>query len=118
MFNMEDFDNIKSNKNKKKHRRYEQDETEFFNQIMIVTKVMKDTNFTEHKDRTAFIMHMMNMSIDDSGEINEKSLDLISVLCSHICMMMIVIDNDKDMYFYNYDKSMLNQTGSPPEESY
>lgn len=118
MFNMEDFDNIKNNKKKKNHRRYEQDETEFFNQIMIVTKVMKDTDFTEHKDRTAFIMHMMNMSMEDSGKINERSLDLISVLCSHICMMMIVIDSDKDMYFHNYDKSMLNQASGPPEENY
>ena len=115
---MEDFDNIKSNKNKKHHRDYGEDETEFLNQIMIITKVMKDTDFTEHKSRTSFIMHMMNMSIEDSGKVNERSLDLISVLCSHICMMMLVINNDRDMYFDNYDKSMINQINDLPEEDY
>jgi hypothetical protein len=69
--------------------------------------VIRETDFDNHESRASFIMHMINMSIDDPNKIHEKSLDVISALCSHICMMMMAINGEKESYLSGYDSSVI-----------
>lgn len=108
MFSMEDFDNIKDPNQRKEKPEYYQNEQEFINNMMTVTRIIKETDFDTHSGRASFIMHMMNMSMDDSPEINENSIDVINSLSSHIIMLMKVLNGSKDDYLNHFDEMIMH----------
>jgi len=92
---MDDFDNIQKPSERKEAPDYIIEDHDFLNQMMTIARIIKETDFSNHESRASFIMHMINMSIDNPDEIHEKSLDVVSALSSHICMMMMTINGGK-----------------------
>jgi len=107
MFNMDDFDNIQKPSERKEAPDYIIEDHDFLNQMMTIARIIKETDFSNHESRASFIMHMINMSIDNPDEIHEKSLDVVSALSSHICMMMMTINGGKETYLSGYDNSVI-----------
>lgn len=107
MFNMDDFENIQKPSERKEAPDYMIEDLDFLNQMMTVARIIKETDFDNHESRASFIMHMINMSIDNPDEIHEKSLDVVSALSSHICMMMMTINGGKETYLSGYDDSVI-----------
>lgn len=104
---MDDFENIQKPSERKEAPDYMIEDLNFLNQMMTVARIIKETDFDNHESRASFIMHMINMSIDNPDEIHEKSLDVISALSSHICMMMMAINGGKETYLSSYDDSVI-----------
>ena len=104
---MDDFDNIKKPSERKEAPDYMIEDPNFLNQMMTIARLMKDTDFDDHEGRAAFMMHIMNMSIDDPNRVDERSLDVVSALSSHICMMMIAINGAKESYLSNYNYNII-----------
>lgn len=107
MFDMNDFDNIQKPSERKEAPDYMIEDPDFLNQMMTIARLIKDTDFDNHESRSAFMMHVMNMSIDDPNRVDERSLDVVSALSSHICMMMIAINGAKESYLANYDMNII-----------
>ena len=107
MINMDDFENIKKPSEREEAPDYMIEDHDFLNQMMTIARIIKETDFSNHESRASFIMHMINMSIDNPDEIHEKSLDVVSALSSHICMMMMTINGGKETYLSSYDDSVI-----------
>jgi hypothetical protein len=107
MFNMDDFENIKKPSEREEAPDYMIEDHDFLNQMMTIARIIKETDFSSHESRASFIMHMINMSVDNPDEIHEKSLDVVSALSSHICMMMMTINGGKETYLSGYDNSVI-----------
>jgi hypothetical protein len=104
---MDDFDNIKKPSEREEAPDYMIEDPNFLNQMMTIARLIKDTDFDDHEGRASFMMHIMNMSIDDPNRVDERSLDVVSALSSHICMMMIAINGAKESYLSNYDYNII-----------
>ena len=104
---MDDFENIKKPSERKEAPDYMIEDPNFLNQMMTIARLIKDTDFDDHEDRASFMMHIMNMSIDDPDRVDERSLDVVSALSSHICMMMIAINGAKESYLSNYNCNII-----------
>lgn len=107
MFDMNDFDNIKKPSERKEAPDYMINDEDFLNQMMTVTRVIKETDFDNHESRASFLMHMMNMSINKPNEKNETSLDIVSALATHIIVMMQAINGGKESYFEHFDTNVI-----------
>lgn len=118
MFNMNDFDNIQKPSERKEAPDYMIEDPDFLNQMMSIARLIKDTDFDDHQSRASFMMHIINMSMDDPNRIDERSLDVVSALSSHICMMMIAINGAKESYLANYNTNiiqpMIDEGGNIP----
>ena len=118
MFNMNDFDNIQKPSERKEAPDYMIEDPDFLNQMMSIARLIKDTDFDDHQSRASFMMHIINMSMDDPNRIDERSLDVVSALSSHICMMMIAINGAKESYLANYNANiiqpMIDEGGNIP----
>ena len=118
MFNMNDFDNIQKPSERKEAPDYMIEDPDFLNQMMSIARLIKDTDFDDHQSRASFMMYIINMSMDDPNRIDERSLDVVSALSSHICMMMIAINGAKESYLANYNANiiqpMIDEGGNIP----
>lgn len=107
MFNMDDFENIQKPNERNGAPDYMHNDQEFINSMMLVTRLIRDTDFTEHTSRTSFMMHMMNMAVDEPNKSNERSLNIINALSSHIISLIQTIGNNKDQYINHFDESVI-----------
>lgn len=104
MFNMEDFDDLD---NKNQSTGWGKDDDEFLNRFITVTRIIKETNFNDSSQTAAFIMHMINVAVDDSTEIDDKPLDVISALCSHVISLFKIINDNKETYLEQFNNNVI-----------
>jgi len=104
MFDMDDFDNLNTSNHVMS---LNDDDNEFLNRFITVTRIIKDTNFEDPSQTAAFIMHMINAAVDEGKEYDDKSLDVISALCSHVIALFKVIQNNKESYLEQFDNNVI-----------
>lgn len=106
-FSMDDFD--------KDNEYYEKgfggiddiDDSSFIETLMVLSSIMKSTNFTsEIKDSAHFMMKIFNVSQLDVEEENEPALNLIIGLIMHVYALMQHVNN-KDEYFNYIDQTII-----------
>lgn len=107
MFDMKDFDNIKKPSERSEAPDFMSNDEEFINSMMTITRIIKDTDFEDHKSRASFMMHMMNMAVDEPSKHHERSLDVISALSSHIIMLIQALNGSKDAYIDHFNENVV-----------
>lgn len=104
MFNMDDFDNLNTGDHV---MNLNDGDDEFLNRFITVTRIIKETNFEDPSQTAAFIMHMINAAVSEGQECNDKSLDVISALSSHLIALFKVIQDNKESYLEQFDNNVI-----------
>jgi len=105
MFNMDDFDGIQKPSDQIDPPTRIEDNTAFVNNLMTVTRLIKETDFTSHSSKTSFVMHMINMSNVDVKD--ENAVDVITSLCTHLCVLFENFDQIKEQYMDGFDEQIM-----------
>lgn len=105
MFNMDDFDEIEKPSEKLDPPTRIEDNTAFVNNLMTVTRLIKETDFTDHSSKTSFVMHMINMS--DINVKDTDAIDVITSLCTHLCVLFENFNQIKDQYMDGFDDEIM-----------
>ena len=105
MFNMDDFEGIEKPSDKTNPPTRIEDNTTFINNLMTVTRLIKETDFTSHSSKTSFVMHMINMSNVDVKD--ENAVDVITSLCTHLCVLFENFDQIKEQYMDGFDEEIM-----------
>lgn len=108
MFSMDDIDN--SNNNQGKIPSGIMDNTEFVTNMYAIYNLVSKTNFDDEKSRTQFNLHIINMFADGEGNLEQdKCLNTVINLCSHIQILVQAISEDKDNYLSHYKELILDK---------
>lgn len=108
MFDFEDFDKAENDINNRgqKAPSYVIEDTEYTNQLMTVTRIIENTDFNDTNSRAAFIMHVINaVNVQDDVD---NALNTIIAMCSHIIILMKMINGMKDEYIAEFKRTMID----------
>jgi hypothetical protein len=108
MFDFEDFDKAENDINNRgqKAPSYVIEDTEYTNQLMTVTRIIESTDFNDTNSRAAFIMHVINaVNVQDDVD---NALNTIIAMCSHIIILMKMINGMKDEYIAEFKRTMID----------
>ena len=83
------------------------DDTEFVNRIMTLTRIIKQTDFNDEKQREFFMMHVINMAFDDANPENERAIDVVIALSIHLMSVLKGIDYNKEEYLDHFDNNIM-----------
>jgi hypothetical protein len=108
MFDFEDFDKAENDINNRgqKAPSYIIEDTEYTNQLMTITRIIENTNFNDTNSRAAFIMHVIN-AVNVENDI-DNALNTIIAMCSHIIILMKMINGMKDEYIAEFKRTMID----------
>jgi hypothetical protein len=108
MFSMDEIDNAENNRNKIPSGIM--DNTEFVTNMYAIYNLISKTDFSDEKSRTQFNLHIINMFADEQGNLDQdRCLNTVINLCSHIHILFQAISEDKDNYLFHYKELILNK---------
>lgn len=108
MFSMDDFDKVTDKSADRTSPDYFVSNNEFVDKLMIITNLIKNTDFSDEDSRTHFSMHLMNISF---GKVistsDEKASDVIIALALHLSTIFDAMSESKDAYLNDFDNKIM-----------